>query len=141
VTSAWCTVIEQLLSRLKPALNDMRVGRVHVGGIRAFGVDPSFNTRSGLYRSDSFQRRWQFFNSSKSSPEVSTAGVPFAFFPRTAYGYDDGFPVFFPVLVQPASVALLHFLHALQSTLPHELFVEPVHLWHCVRRCKIRVRQ
>jgi hypothetical protein len=60
-------------------------------------VDPSFNTYSRLYRSDAFQRRWQFFNSSMSSPELSAAGAPFAFFPRSARGYNDGFPVFFPV--------------------------------------------
>jgi hypothetical protein len=89
---------------LNQALNEELKGAVHTGGTEAYGVDPSFNTHSRLYRTDALQRRWQFFNSSERSPELSMAGAPFAFFPRSSHGYDDGFPVFFPVQTQSPAV-------------------------------------
>jgi hypothetical protein len=95
---------------------------MHAEGIQAYGVDPSFNTHSGLYRSDSYQRSWHFFNSSENSAELSTTRAPFAFFPRSARGYRDGFPVFFPVLAQPP-LPVSHFCHALHGTLRHELCI------------------
>ena len=61
-------------------------------------MDPSFNTHSTLYKSDALQRVWESFNYSSQSPEIASSGAPFAFYPRRASGYDDGFPVFFPVL-------------------------------------------
>jgi hypothetical protein len=79
---------------------------LHAGGMQPYGVDPAFNAYSSLYRADSFQRRWQFFNSSANSPELSATGAPFAFFPRRSPGYNDGFPVFFPVCVQPFSLCV-----------------------------------
>jgi hypothetical protein len=94
-----CTALEQTQSR---SLQQVK-GPVHAGGIQAYGVDPSFNAHSRLYRPDSYQRSWHFFNSSDSSPELSTTRAPFAFFPRSARGYNDGFPVFFPVILQPPS--------------------------------------
>jgi hypothetical protein len=85
---------------------------VHAGGVRDYWVDPSLNTHSGLYTSDACQRRWQFFSSSDSSTELSTAGAPFALPPRSAHGYKEGFPVFFPVVVQhPLSVSMAFFFH------------------------------
>jgi hypothetical protein len=85
---------------------------VHAGGLRAYGVDPSFNTYSRLYRPDSFQRIWQFFNSSTNSSELSATGTPFAFFPRPSHGFKDGFPVFFPVQATlPLSLCKISFMH------------------------------
>jgi hypothetical protein len=87
----------RVAGRLYAALYHRLKVLLHAGGRQPYGVDPSFNSHSSLYRSDSFQRRWQFFNSSANSPELSAAGAPFAFFPRRSRGYNDGFPVFFPV--------------------------------------------
>jgi hypothetical protein len=139
--STWCTATEQLPGRPKAALNDRCVGHVYAGILQAYGVDPSFNSRSSLYRSGAFQWGWQFFNSSKNSSELSSAGAPFAFFPRSARGYNDGFPVFFPVCVQPPSVPVPHVLLALQSTLPTGMFTYPGYLCLCVCRCKSQVQQ
>jgi hypothetical protein len=144
IADEWCsTFLTVSTCMLKAVLSVSGKGLMHAGGLRPYGVDPSFNARSRLYRSGSFQQRWQFFNASKSSPELSSAGAPFAFFPRNASGYNDGFPVFFPVRVQPPSVPVSHFLLALQGTFPTEMFGFLVHTWHCaghygthVCRCK-----
>lgn len=68
------------------------------GGLEAYGADPTFNPQSSMYSSISLQQKWRYFNASDNSPEVSLAGVPFAFYSRPSSGYGDGFPVFFPVL-------------------------------------------
>lgn len=75
-----------------------------------YGVDPFYNPLSILYRSDAMQHIWQFYNSSDHSPELATSGNPFAFFARPAAGYEDGFPVFFPVPSQ-SFVLLLSLLY------------------------------
>jgi hypothetical protein len=105
-----------------------RQGCLHAGGTDPYGVDPSFSTQSGLYRPDSFQRRWQFFNSSQHSPELSASRAPYAFFPRISHGYSHGFPVFFPVCIQSVSDAqstsclsawdLIGFICPREQTLP-----------------------
>ena len=90
---------------MDPLVNNVLMNGRHAGGLEAYGVDPSFNTHSTLYRPDVLQRMWQFFNASSHSPDVSTSGAPFAFYPRRSVGFADGFPVFFPVLpLAPSSV-------------------------------------
>lgn len=71
----------------------------HAGGTRPYGVDPSFNMRSTLYRFNAMHSISQFYNSSRGSLELSNSGAPFAFYPRHTAGYEDGFPVFFPVCI------------------------------------------
>lgn len=68
------------------------------GGLEAYGVDPAFNPHSSMYSSISVQNKWRHFNLSDNSPDISITGVPFAFHGRPSTGYDDGFPIFFPVL-------------------------------------------
>jgi hypothetical protein len=121
----------RVAGRLKAARYERLKATLHVGGRYPYGVDPSFNSHSSLYRADSFQRRWQFFNSSANSPELSTTGAPFAFFPRRSHGFTDGFPVFFPVCVQPFSVSCVSpLMHActcargIQDLLHTALFVQ-----------------
>jgi hypothetical protein len=84
-------------------------------------VDPTFNTHSTLFRSDSLQRKRQFFNCSQHSPELAASGSPFAFFPRHSIGYGDGFPVFFPVLTHlslPCDASVAGKFYAGKNVLP-----------------------
>jgi hypothetical protein len=72
-----------------------------LSSVKPFGVDPVFNVRSSMYQPDAARRPWQYYDAS----EMSASGIPYAFYHRPAFGFDDGFPIVFPVCL---SCAILH---------------------------------
>ena len=62
-----------------------------------FGIDPVFDPRSPLYSLQAAQNVWEYYNASADSQEVSSNGLPHAFFPRTLPGRSNGFTVVIPV--------------------------------------------
>lgn len=70
------------------------------GALTPFGRAPTFNPSSPGFEPDLIGQEASFFNMSVGSPELSAAGFPYAFFPRTMSGLRgqrDGFPVVWEV--------------------------------------------
>eukprot|EP00892_Ulva_mutabilis_P012434 jgi/Ulvmu1/9563/UM053_0052.1 len=76
-----------------PASEATTAARQHSAA--AYGSDPMFNPRSGLYSPQLQGREASFYNTSAEAQQVSAVAMPYGFFPRPSPGLPAGFPVVF----------------------------------------------